>query len=279
MQPGCSIQAIGCAAHAALQRSSGIITAVADLRLGSYAQAAGELVWIGRSLAMHPRAILIEGRWDSSSTMRLRTGTLEPWCPNPPMFDADAAARVRRRCADLHGDIAKIGDPRGFAAMLTGGRPAFPLDRAASKALQLARGLRADSAKEAYESALPLLGLGCGLTPSGDDLVGAALFARLAIPGSRSRKAEWRQVAAKLADAAQGRTSSISATLFGDLVAGRTFLPLHRLAETLADDEDPEAAIEAARSLVKIGNSSGWDMLAGFIAGTTGSLTLCEELQ
>jgi hypothetical protein len=279
MRQGCSIRAIGCAAHAALQRSNGIITAVAHFGRGSYGQAAGELVWIGSSSAMHPRTIVIEGRWDFLSMKRLQANILQPWRPSPPRFDSNAAARVRDGCAVLRGAIRRVGNPRSFAAMLLGGRPAFPLDRAASNVLLLAQALRADSASGVYESALPLLGLGFGLTPSGDDLVGAALFARLAAPGSRSSKAEWRHTAAKLADAAQARSSSISATLFADLVAGRTFSSLHRLAETLADNEDQEAAIEAARSLVEIGNSSGWDMLAGFIAGATGSLTSCEELQ
>jgi hypothetical protein len=58
----------------------------------------------------------------------------------------------------------------------------------------------------------------------------------------------------------------VSAALFADLAAGRSFAPLHGIADALRTGDD-EAAIRAARSLVAIGHSSGWDMLTGFLIG------------
>ena len=58
----------------------------------------------------------------------------------------------------------------------------------------------------------------------------------------------------------------MSAALFADLAAGRSFAPLHDLANALATRND-ELALGAARTLVGIGHSSGWDMLFGFLIG------------
>jgi hypothetical protein len=61
--------------------------------------------------------------------------------------------------------------------------------------------------------------------------------------------------------------------LFRDLAAGQSFAPLHRLAAILAAEASQKQAIDAARALVAIGHSSGWDMLTGFIIGVTGAMT------
>jgi hypothetical protein len=73
----------------------------------------------------------------------------------------------------------------------------------------------------------------------------------------------------RLASDARAASHAISAALLADLVAGETFEPLHALADALAAD-DPTAALEAARALVALGHSSGWDMLTGFVLGVNG---------
>ena len=157
--------------------------------------------------------------------------------------------------------------------MLAGRAPDFPLDRAASRLRKLAQSFRDADVESVYGAALPLLGLGPGLTPSGDDVVGAALFVRRSLADSDADAKAWRDVAGRLIDAAQPRTHAIGAALFRDLAVGQSFAPLHRLAAVLAADAGQEQAIDAARALAAIGHSSGWDMLAGFIIGVTGRLT------
>jgi hypothetical protein len=58
--------------------------------------------------------------------------------------------------------------------------------------------------------------------------------------------------------------------LLGDLLDGAGYAPLHDLASALARCAGP-AALEATARLVKIGHSSGWDLLAGFL-GALGAL-------
>jgi hypothetical protein len=151
--------------------------------------------------------------------------------------------------------------------LLAGQGPAFPLDRAVRDVSALAQAIDRNDAHTACAAALPLLGLGPGFTPSGDDFVGAALFARRLL----GMDTAWATAVQRLIDAAQTRTHAIGATLFGDLAEAQSFAPLHRLADALAARESP---LPAAHELVAIGHSSGWDMLTGFVVGVAGSAVL-----
>jgi hypothetical protein len=153
--------------------------------------------------------------------------------------------------------------PEGFGTLLQRRSPQFPLDRAMPWVHALGRAFARDDPDAAFAAARPLLGLGAGLTPSGDDLVGGALFATRFLNRSEPR---WTKLAKELCREIRSRSHVVSAALFSDLAAGRSFAPLHEIASALSVGAD-EAALSAARALVAIGHSSGWDMLAGFLIG------------
>jgi hypothetical protein len=117
-----------------------------------------------------------------------------------------------------------------------------------------------------YAASRNLLGLGAGLTPSGDDLVAAALFGRRLV----DRDAAWARVGAALVRDAGTATHAISAALLADAVAGESFEPLHELADALVAG-DAGAALAAAQALLRVGQASGWDMLAGLMTGILGA--------
>ena len=71
---------------------------------------------------------------------------------------------------------------------------------------------------------------------------------------------------ARLAREAASRSHAMSAALFAGLARGRSFAPLHALATALQRGARG-AALDAARRLVVLGHSSGWDMLTGFMLG------------
>lgn len=123
-----------------------------------------------------------------------------------------------------------------------------------------------DDPGAALAPARSLLGAGGGLTPSGDDLVGGALFGRRLVA---PRDGRWTSLAAQLRRDIRKRSHAISAALFAEISAGRSFAPLHDMADALAADNSV-AALAAARKLAAIGHSSGWDMLAGFALGIGG---------
>jgi Protein of unknown function (DUF2877) len=265
--------AIGARARAALERSRGHAEALAAFPGSPYLRAAGELIWVGGRLSTaHPRAVLLDSPVAPGGGMRF--GELPPAeravCA-APVADARSLARARSGCAALVADLSSIGEARGLGMLLAGRTPPFPLDACVSHVSRLAAALRADDAEAAYRAAYPLLGLGTGLTPSGDDLVGAALFAKLLAARVEGDYAAWNGVAQRLAADVVTRSNEISAALFADLVAGESFASLAALVRALCA-KDHDAACAAARALAPIGHSSGWDMLAGVVLGLTGTL-------
>jgi len=265
--------AIGARAREALERSRGHAEALTAFPGSPYLRAAGELIWVGSRLSTaHPRAVLL----DSPATLGdgMRFGALPPAERDAcaaPVADAESLARARRGCAELIADLDSIGQAKGLGMLLVGRTPPFPLDACVPHIARLAAALRADDGEVAYLAAYPLLGLGTGLTPSGDDLVGAMLFARLLAARVEGDHQRWNAIAHRLAADVVARSNEISAALFADLVAGESFATLAGLLRALCAG-DHAAAINAARALTPIGHSSGWDMLAGVVLGLTGSL-------
>jgi hypothetical protein len=117
---------------------------------------------------------------------------------------------------------------------------------------------------QAFEAAaLRVLGLGPGLTPSGDDFLGGLLFTlrHAPVPAWRGRMAA---VHARLLAAAATATNPISAALLQDLLHGRSYRALHELLQALHDG-CPADVERAAQALLGVGATSGADMLAGVL--------------
>jgi uncharacterized protein DUF2877 len=250
-------------------RAGGRARVMARLAASTYMSAGGELVWLGPVTAeLHPRALLAaRAAAPDSDDVSLDVGALVPWRPRAIALDAAAAraaATAWRRLADA---LPTIGAPAGFGARLLHAQLVSPLHDAPAAADALARACARDDAPAAADAALALLGLGSGLTPSGDDFVGGALFARRALAAGGCVDAHaWRRAAEIVFAAAPARTHPISAALLGDLAAGLAHAPLHDLLGALAAGADGEARTAAGR-LVRLGHSSGWDLLAGLAAG------------
>jgi hypothetical protein len=102
------------------------------------------------------------------------------------------------------------------------------------------------------DEAAQLIGLGPGLTPSGDDYFGGMLVA-LRLSG-RGMQAEglWRWLQPRL----KARTSAISAAHLAAAAAGEAHEALHEVLNGSLDLE----------RLDSVGHCSGWDALAGAVA-------------
>jgi hypothetical protein len=107
------------------------------------------------------------------------------------------------------------------------------------------------------EACVILVGLGPGLTPSGDDLVGGVLIAlrSLGQHDAADRLAVW---ILRLAD----RTNTISQAHLTAATAGEGSAALHAALSALATGDD-QALARAVDALAAIGHVSGWDALAG----------------
>jgi hypothetical protein len=255
--------ALGHKARAALLASGGVARPLSAFPQAPYFEAGGEIIWIGPSLpARHPRAAISAGPVAAGQTVILGVLPEQRWRREFPPASAVDPRLVRAAAAALLDVLGALGQPRGFGALLCHAEPGFPLGLARPRVRSLARAYAANDAQSVREASRSLLGLGAGLTPSGDDLVAAALFGRRLI----DRDGIWARVGGELARDARRASHAISAALLADLVAGESFEPLHDLADALvAGDEG--AALAAARALVLVGHASGWDMLTGFLLG------------
>jgi hypothetical protein len=169
-------------------------------------------------------------------------------------------------------DASIAAPPLGLGQLLTGETPAFPLDRAVPHAIAVATACEADDPAALRLAAEPLLGLGPGLTPSGDDFVGGVLFARRLAGGDTGPG--WERAALTLVERARARTHPISVALLADMAEGHGHEPLHDLVAALLSGAAAPGAREPVRRLTRLGHSSGWDMLTGVLAGVLGSAAL-----
>lgn len=266
---------VGVVARVALERSAGAAEPIAS-HGPLYVRAAGEIVWLGGpGSVLHPRAVVASGELPARPEPVLVDLT---WarCWDPPLPAPGDTARYVAVCADVISALALERSAQGFARLLSSGSaPGVGLDEALlTRALPaveaLAAACEADDAAAAIAPASQLLGLGPGLTPAGDDLVGGVLFARAVLGRAGAADAEaWTASGAAIVAAAGARTHPVSAALLADLASGRGHAPLLDLVAALADGRR-DAALHAARRLTTIGHTSGWDILAGLAAGTLG---------
>ena len=152
---------------------------------------------------------------------------------------------------------------QGLGAMLRpgGGDSGEPLLRVARAAAAALTGWLDDPHGPPPDRLDDLIGLGPGLTPAGDDLLGGALIA-LRVAG---RPAVADRLAAWLLPRTAARTSRISrAHIEAAATLGQGHAALHETLAALCDDDDAALATALGR-LDRVGHSSGWDALTGAV--------------
>ncbi|TYC10948.1 DUF2877 domain-containing protein [Actinomadura syzygii] len=127
----------------------------------------------------------------------------------------------------------------------------------------------------AVEAAERIVGLGPGLTPSGDDIL-CGLLVSLRLVGGAVRHcrtgvwlADWLG-AAVTADAGT-RTTALAATLLHCAAAGGAGAEVAAVLRCVAGHEPPGAAV---RRLLAVGHTSGTDLAHGVLAGCRAALAL-----
>jgi hypothetical protein len=172
------------------------------------------------------------------------------------------------------GKSAGLGQAIALISAIADGRNVTgpPLDAVFARAfrpiLDVARGsLRQDMAEVARKGR-QLVGLGPGLTPSGDDFLGGLLFAAHSLKRAYPGDFCWgREVITDLMGWAYKQTHSISHTVLSDLALGHGPEPLHEVVKSLLTGQDLRCLISAVTRLLEIGHTTGWDILAGALTG------------
>lgn len=154
------------------------------------------------------------------------------------------------------------------------------LQFAQPKVLNMARACLEGNASLISEQAEMLVGLGAGLTPSGDDFLGGILFA---IKTLQTYYPDTIIVPVNLPIENYGsRTHAISFALLKDLTDGSAVEPLHHLVNNLSAGTSINCIHSYVSQLTNIGHSTGWDLLTGLLTGllvTRGNRCFNSSLQ
>lgn len=198
---------------------------------------------------------------DIARRIRIRLGGARAWHAFLPRYPKDdSRLRGNVRCVRGHGGPAAFGaiaqaDAASAAALM----PKL-LER---RTAMLRTALMAGDIEAAQRHGQALLGLGQGLTPSGDDyLVG--MFAVLHLPGFPG--IPWISTCAAIVSVAQERTHAISVAALKAAAAGRVRESLSSLMQAMVEGSRDDVMPLLIRVL-GIGSSSGADMVAGMLDG------------
>ena len=163
------------------------------------------------------------------------------------------------RSADVRGALARAVEFAGLVAATARPLP----DVLAAPAAALWVGLTAGDRDATGRAVLGLLGLGPGLTPSGDDVVAGALVTVRAL-GVASAAAD--RAARTIAACAHQRTPLISAGLLRHAAQGRCVPPLATMITALGGTGPLDAPLA---SLLAVGHHSGSDLARGVALALT----------
>ena len=110
-----------------------------------------------------------------------------------------------------------------------------------------------------------LIGLGTGLTPSGDDFLGGMFFTIHQLQATYPDN-DFSEYVIPL-DPYRSKTHLISYTLLNDLANGHAIAPLHLIINGLLCGDSFEDIAPFVSQLTSFGHSTGWDLLTGLLVG------------
>jgi hypothetical protein len=216
---------------------------------------------IERGMAFLPSA---EGWSIPSAGMVIDASDAATWHPTlPAAARATATPDLGQAVGAARALAAARAPAGGLAPMLAGG------DRQGDPWLSVARSLirrqldalRAGDVAAAIGPTAELIGLGTGLTPSGDDYL-TGLLAGLDATGHPARHA----LATAIERGIPGRTTAVGAALLGHAVHGEFTERLHDVLAALAAGRPDSVAGPIERAMA-YGATSGSDTLVGLFSG------------
>jgi hypothetical protein len=227
----------------------------------------------GTSVAIDSRRIVVRG------LPRFSLIEAKIWSPFPITAQASSLAieRLRMFLTEASARAPEMGVSR---AVFADDHTSTPVLRAASGPIAVilgempnATGRESSSTVPASiaEAAIELLGLGPGLTPSGDDFIGGLLLALRTIGHGALADAIWKRIAPALST----RTSALSAAHLRAAAAGAGAEAVHAPLAAILEGDDGDVASHLA-ALDRVGHCSGWDAMAGVVVALCAGLSLRE---
>jgi hypothetical protein len=141
--------------------------------------------------------------------------------------------------------------------------------------LHLLRGMQRKDRRATLEAARDLIGLGVGLTPSGDDLLIGLMVSLLSLGGHSASAKDVASLAQDIAALSRGRTTLISQAFLQHAANNETSEILRDLISSVLTASDVQVAMAAERVL-RIGSSSGAELVLGVLLGVGLGLELAN---
>jgi hypothetical protein len=242
----------GRAARVALESGAGEVCAV--FRRSFYVRSKGKYACVGdASLGRGPLNALVAAfeAPPLGAAVVVSVETARSWAPPLPVRTTRPNLEALRACLDGH-----VPD-EGLGCVILGVHNALSVH--AQPALEAIDRWLAGNTLGA--EAAQLIGLGPGLTPSGDDYLGGVLVALRWVGRAAQADSLWRWLEPR---AAEG-TSAISAAHLAAAASGEMHEALHDVLRDLSAWEAPDLHPNLSR-LDAVGHTSGWDALAGIVA-------------
>jgi hypothetical protein len=112
-----------------------------------------------------------------------------------------------------------------------------------------------------------LIGLGSGLTPSGDDLLAGYLAGLWCTVGKKSDRMQFITMLGKMIIALSSRTNDISRTYLFHAVHGQVSSRIVALAEAISRAKEQDRLLETSEQAMQTGSTSGMDTVTGLLLG------------
>jgi hypothetical protein len=193
---------------------------------------------------------------------------VEAWTPESPLaLDTDQTTR-KKRVKVLLDDIAEIDPNKGWLFLHTNGEASrdFINQRIWEGTQKFTGAYREGELRQCLDAAVGLLGLGGGLTPSGDDwLAGFFLYLERFSFAKKPRPDLLQLIGNPLQDLAFQKTTTISANRIMAARRGWAEEPFLKVIDTLFSVER-QFDTDLAGLLVRFGHSSGVDTVMGISA-------------
>lgn len=260
----------------------------------------GELIWLASAESpLHRRCIrwpvplptlavettfLFQGRSiDLASGIKLDLCNSETWeAPVVPVQKVIEHEKLSDKLFDMVETLLSQESPRGFGEFI---RPILQITRKQdistsflsdnfllattwSKVETITKACLSHDLPVVLKQADALIGLGEGLTPSGDDFLGGLFFACFLLSYSYPSLHLWKpDDLPGWIDAHRSHTNQISFALLRDNASGHALEPLNRFGLALLTNQPVGNVTSMASDLIKVGHSTGWSLLAGFVTG------------
>jgi hypothetical protein len=205
----------------------------------------------------------------SSGNLVVRLESAVVWQPARPVIDStvanDGAASLALWLRSLTGTLASLPHIRWLASALDdlppvpGGQPWVA--RFAIRVAALVSAVHCADWPGAEKAAVELLGLGIGLTPSGDDFLAGFIAAGLAL-GPRDA---FGDLARAVAERAETTTTLVSSALLRALSRDELSERFGTFLSALG--QGPNALAAGAQSMLDFGSSSGLETMYGLVYG------------